>query len=260
MLCCKQGNIYKKYTKIQIISKTNNSKIYIVKDNNNKQFILKKISCMNKSLINNEIKCLKCLQNNIHVNNFINYEYNYFKFYLILEYIHGKTLAQYLDNNPTENDIITIINKLVIIFKEIQKCNIIHRDIKLENIMIANNSLKVIDFGYSIIVKNIDTFMTNEPCGTLPYMCPEMIQYQFYSSSCDSWSLGVLFYVLLTKQFPYSITKSEMQMYQMFKTGFKDKIQTINLNNIVNEKMKQLIKQLLHYDRDERIKINKIII
>ena len=70
----------------------------------------------------------------------------------------------------------------------------------------------------------------------------------------------VLFYVLLTKQFPYSITKSEMQMYQMFKTGFKDKIQTINLNNIVNEKTKQLIKQLLHYDRDDRIKINKIVI
>lgn len=84
--------------------------------------------------------------------------------------------------------------------------NIIHRDIKLENIFlkkISNNSYicKIGDFGLARPIGNEENAGTN--CGTEIYMAPEILSGKPYGKQADVWSLGVLFYYLLFADFPF---------------------------------------------------------
>ena len=76
--------------------------------------------------------------------------------------------------------------------------NIIHRDIKLENILIESETMiiKIIDFGFSVKVssdKKLNIF-----CGTPSYMAPEIVRQQVLTSQSDIWAVGVIVYSLLS--------------------------------------------------------------
>lgn len=86
-------------------------------------------------------------------------------------------------------------------FIYLQENKILHRDIKLENILIKNDTYKIADFGWS--VKNLeekrDTF-----CGTLNYVSPEMISGETYNEKADNWAIGILAYELLVGYSPFN--------------------------------------------------------
>lgn len=83
----------------------------------------------------------------------------------------------------------------------IHKCNIFHRDIKPENILICSgDQLKISDFGWS--VRSITT-QRKTMCGTVDYLCPEIIENKSYDNSVDIWALGVLTYELVTGFAPF---------------------------------------------------------
>ena len=79
-----------------------------------------------------------------------------------------------------------------------------HRDLKLENIMMADNSEisvpKLVDFGLAKILG--PTEQSDEPFGTLGYVAPEVLKKEPYSFSCDMWSLGSICYALLSGSLP----------------------------------------------------------
>ena len=86
------------------------------------------------------------------------------------------------------------------------KMRIIHRDLKLENILIKNDehglsTIKIGDFGTSKSFKIGD--VQKRLVGSAYYVAPEVIQKK-YNSKCDIWSCGVIMYVLLTKKPPFS--------------------------------------------------------
>ena len=83
------------------------------------------------------------------------------------------------------------------------KKSVAHRDIKLENILLdENNSIKIIDFGFSITMQN--DRLLNIFCGTPSYMSPELaIKKDYYGWHADVWALGVLLYVFLCGKFPF---------------------------------------------------------
>jgi serine/threonine protein kinase len=72
----------------------------------------------------------------------------------------------------------------------------VHRDIKLENIMMNNSSdsavPKLVDFGRAKIIGPSEK--ADEPFGTLGYVAPEVLKKEPYSFSCDLWSLGCIIY------------------------------------------------------------------
>jgi serine/threonine protein kinase len=77
---------------------------------------------------------------------------------------------------------------------------IIHRDLKLENIMMTDKSKlaipKIIDFGLAKILSKSET--SSEPFGTIGYAAPEILKSEPYSFPCDLWSLGCLLYAMIT--------------------------------------------------------------
>ena len=81
------------------------------------------------------------------------------------------------------------------------KKDVIHRDIKAENILLHENMVKVGDFGLSVYAP----MMRNTQCGTPLYTSPEIVKNEFYDSKVDIWSIGILTYEMLFGIGPFEI-------------------------------------------------------
>jgi serine/threonine protein kinase len=81
----------------------------------------------------------------------------------------------------------------------------VHRDLKLENVMMTDNSEeaipKLVDFGLAKMIGPNEK--ADEPFGTLGYVAPEVLKKNPYSFSCDLWSWGCIIYALLSGSLPF---------------------------------------------------------
>ena len=95
---------------------------------------------------------------------------------------------------------------------------VVHRDIKLENILLdENNSVKLIDFGFAVSLSD-DTYLT-QSCGTPPYMSPELLPpYPQYREEADIWSCGVVLYLMAKETFPFR-GNNEKELFYRIKTS-----------------------------------------
>lgn len=88
--------------------------------------------------------------------------------------------------------------------------NIIHRDIKLENILLRDSSdersIVIADFGLATKIDNPKQILFKR-CGTPGFASPEIVSYEekkpFYNEKCDVFSIGVILYILLTGKVPF---------------------------------------------------------
>lgn len=109
-------------------------------------------------------------------------------------------------SNITFKDICQWSTEIASAISYIHKRNIIHRDLKLDNILLSNNSIKICDFGISKILdqKNKSLTLTAQ-VGTSFYIAPEVALGKKYSYPCGVYSLGIIMYQLLTSDLePYS--------------------------------------------------------
>ena len=94
------------------------------------------------------------------------------------------------------------MKQLLEAFKFLYKNNIMHRDLKPDNILLHNGSIKLADFGFCKALSN-----KNEPIQTMLgspiYMAPEVLRGQIYTIKADIWSLGIVFYQMLFGKCPY---------------------------------------------------------
>lgn len=102
----------------------------------------------------------------------------------------------------TEWEIIKFFRTLMETVNYIHQKNIVHRDIKPENILFDEaNNLKLVDFGSAQILEQNSALI--EPAGTMFYIAPEVLIGE-YDFKCDIWSCGVILYILLTGQLPFT--------------------------------------------------------
>ena len=146
--------------------------------------------------------------------------------YLVMEYIKGMPLFKYLKERKTSG-----LNELEakFLFKEILSAlvywhtkSVAHRDVKLENIIVINDlhddtnpniqapGIKLIDFGFAVKYQKYEKSSTY--CGTPSYMAPEIVKrIEFDYELGDVWACGVVFYALLSGQFPFKgITNKDL--------------------------------------------------
>mmetsp|Transcript_17381 Transcript_17381/g.39839 ORF Transcript_17381/g.39839 Transcript_17381/m.39839 type:complete len:305 (+) Transcript_17381:166-1080(+) len=85
---------------------------------------------------------------------------------------------------------------------------ILHRDVKLENIMVDDKTglVKLIDFGLSCTLGALSTD-ANPFVGTTSYLAPEVLDRKPYSFGCDIWSLGVVFFTMIFNVFPFKMVR-----------------------------------------------------
>ena len=135
---------------------------------------------------------------------------------------------------------------------------IVHRDIKLENIMMSDTTEesvpKMADFGLSKMIGPNE--QAKEPFGTLGYVAPEILKKQPYSKAVDLWSFGCLVYSMLAKELPFDSKDDDEIRRMTMKDPVKfEKPCWSNYGSTV----KNLLTRLLHKDPDMRIAIEEVL-
>lgn len=132
------------------------------------------------------------------------------------------------------------------------KKNILHRDIKLDNILLdANGQVKICDFGVGKIVKKGEKM--TEQCGTPAYIAPEILRDKgYYGFAVDVWSAGVVLYAMLYGTVPFKANN----MTELQKLIMKAKY---TLKDDVSGEARDLLKSLMEKDPEKRIKIPQIL-
>lgn len=129
--------------------------------------------------------------------------------YFIMEYIEGKTLKQWMQENPLPDihQVTELANKIITGLRVFHRMEMLHRDLKPENIMLTKSGdIKIIDFG-SVKIAGVQEISTPverlELLGTKNYTAPEYLLGMEGSNRSDIFSLGVLVYQMLTGELPY---------------------------------------------------------
>lgn len=111
-----------------------------------------------------------------------------------------------------------IMRKLLSGLGYLHRLGAVHRDIKLENIMIGisgdeNKTItpKLIDFGLSIVLCPGE--QTKDVCGTLAYCSPELVKKIAYECKTDIWTLGIVAYSVLRGKLPF-VAESKKETVQ----------------------------------------------
>jgi serine/threonine protein kinase len=128
--------------------------------------------------------------------------------YIFMEYCPGGTLYKFLkkrDFRITEELAAAIVYKMCLAVYYFHSYGITHRDLKPENILMTSNDenadIRILDFGLGKIIGPNEK--CSEPYGTVIYCAPEIILNKPYTKSVDSWSLGVITYILLYGRLPF---------------------------------------------------------
>jgi serine/threonine protein kinase len=150
--------------------------------------------------------------NNPHVAKAIepNRKRNYL--YLVTEYIEGISLHQWIIDNPKPSleEVRVVIEQVVKGLQAFHRQEMVHQDIRPQNIMIdQSNTVKIIDFG-STYIAGVTGSKTEEVMrGTLLYSAPEYFLGQQGSPQSDIYALAVMTYEMLSGRFPYGVEVSK---------------------------------------------------
>ena len=184
--------------------------------------------------------------------------------YVFYDYINGNDLFEILDKYYNKinniNSQLTIIYEITKGLYTLSQHNLIHLDLKPENIIIINFNpikLKLIDLE---CVHNTQKSKIQRDCGTIGYTPPEVILHKKYYYNSDIWSLGCIFFLLLTH---YQIFPTESESYvkniESFISIYNiDNMITNILNKLPND-ISDLLNRMLKYEHTERINISQIL-
>lgn len=196
------------YKNIKEIIK-NNKKISIIQNINGK-YLFKKLIINNSNddllSLKNEIKCLNILNNTSIVPKIIDYNLDIETPYLVTEYINFKRLDKYKFSSLNEKlkCMISILDAVNIIHQN----KIIHCDLKPQQIFVDSNfNVKIIDFGIS----SVDGKEILSNYGSINYCSPEKINKQKITAYSDIFSLGIIFYKLITSNLPLERNKDNIK-------------------------------------------------
>ena len=128
------------------------------------------------------------------------------EYYIVMEYIEGKHLKQLLKKRGklTVSEAVDIVLQITDGLSVAHDSYIIHRDIKPQNIMILENGLvKITDFGIAMAMNSTQLTQTNSVMGSVHYFPPEHASGKGATLQSDIYSIGILFYELLTGKLPF---------------------------------------------------------
>ena len=200
---------------------------------------------------------------------------------IIMEYINGGNLFSFVKKRRklSEKTAKFLFKQIIEGIKHIHQHNIVHRDIKLENILIdINNNIKICDFGIGKILSS-DKELLYDQCGTPMYMAPEIFlsskKNGYEGPPVDIWSSGIALYIMLSGTLPFDINK---KIFKNKENNLNDSLtsdeiqknhnfhlQQIIINNEpkkipkISREAKNLLHGLLNKDPQKRLTIEEIL-
>ena len=274
-------------TLTKLLGKGSYGEVYLSKKkNSNKLFATKRI---NKAVADNkmrryfeyEVKILSILNhpNIVKLEEVKKSQNNY---YIVMEYVNGGELSKYLKKYKEKyqtkafpEEIVQYLMKQILdALIYIHNLNIIHRDLKLENIMVGFDSekdkeelnmmkakIKIIDFGFAIILPSSDS-LTNTAVGTLLYMDPKILE-EFnnqalvdksrgYGKEADIWSLGCICYELFRGKYPFEAETFDELVSKIRKGKYK-------LTPNTSQELVFFLDKMLKYDGKARLSAKELI-
>jgi serine/threonine protein kinase/serine/threonine protein phosphatase PrpC len=129
--------------------------------------------------------------------------------YHVCDYIEGQTLTQWMHDNPKAStaQVRNIVGQVIIALRSFQRLDVVHRDLKPDNIMIDTyGNVTLIDYGTALIAslaENDTQINETVPQGTLNYIAPETLITLHADHQSDLFSLGVIAYEMLCGELPY---------------------------------------------------------
>ncbi|PAL01426.1 serine/threonine protein kinase [Lentilactobacillus parakefiri] len=127
--------------------------------------------------------------------------------YLVMEFVDGEDLKKYIkDNFPIPYaEVVNIMEQICSAVSEAHRHNIIHRDLKSQNILVDKNGyIKITDFGISRAGTEDTMTQTRSIIGSIHYLSPEQIKGQMATTRSDIYSLGIILYEILTGKVPFN--------------------------------------------------------
>ena len=133
------------------------------------------------------------------------------RYFLIMEYVKGDSLKDHRKSYPGRKipfeKAVEIISQIAEALDYAHKQSIIHRDVKPENIKIDSHGvIKVLDFGLASEIRSSMGRMSKmvfDTSGTRPYMSPEQMMGKYQDAASDNYSLGVVFYEMVSGRVPF---------------------------------------------------------
>jgi len=174
--------------------------------------------------------------------------------YLVMEFIEGKNLSEYITNVtgpvPIQN-VALFLNETLSALNYVHSKGLIHLDIKPANIMLSdNNQIKVIDFGIShdSTKNSLDTVM-----GSPSYMSPEQIEGKKIDYRTDIYSMGITLFELVSGRLPFSNHHTKESMFNAIKENVIPMVETpYKMDQHFEEKINYIIQKATRKNVNER--------
>lgn len=127
--------------------------------------------------------------------------------YMVMEYVDGPDLKDYIrENSPLDlREVIQIMDQILSAVALAHKHNVIHRDLKPQNILMdKRGNIKIADFGIAVALNQSSITQTNSVMGSVHYMSPEQTRGGLVTKQSDIYSLGIILYELITGTVPFN--------------------------------------------------------
>ncbi len=177
------------------------------------------------------------------------------RLFFVMEFIAGETLRYHIANLKSGENISLqqAINWTIQVSQGLRTThekNIIHRDIKPENIMMTREGLlKIMDFGIARLKSETTSSDTDTLSGTLAYMSPEQVQRITEDHRTDIWSLGVMFYEMLTGELPF---RAEHEAAWIYLIVNEDPLIPSSHDRRIPSAIDSFVMRMLEKDREQR--------
>lgn len=182
------------------------------------------------------------------------------KRFLIMEYLRGGQLLNAICKREyyRESDARRVMYQITMALHYMHERMVIHRDIKPENIILADRSLespvKLVDFGFAVVESETTRQPSKQLVGSPGYFAPEVLRERSYSTKCDIWSLGVVFYIILSGLMPFSTEQSDESNILTGNYYFPS-----SRFNAVSESAKDLIRKMLVVNPEKRYSARDVL-
>ena len=204
-------------------------------------------------LVKQELSILKIVKHKYIVRLFEILETSRYIF-IVMEYCEGGDIMNYIISKGrlSENESLKFFHQLINALFYLHSQSIAHRDVKIDNLLLdSNKDLKLIDFGLSTKYKEDE--LLNQPCGTIVYAAPEVLDYKDYHGMlADVWSCGIVLYGMLSGFLPFGDSDDEINK-NMVLSG------KIKMPNFFSEGAINLLKHMLDINPLTRFTLDDIM-